>query len=555
MAIADDFTVATNGNIRYGGAGSTYYTVYELHRFLQDLADNAASSGDDLLDITDVNPSSASTQQIIALNSPYNIDDDAAEQLYGGSITQSGGNTVYSGLKVIGSVNSASTELLIVQNGALVTSWWSTGINTADGSLNRIVIKSRDAGADIDGKLIRVMARELGDTYAEFAVTLGEGESVAAIQTVPDLNNQTAAGTIATWSSIANTEGYQLLDLGDGSGGQPYYSQWDIGSQSVNDVYEYTKYIQRRGTAETIHGISGVLFRGITHELAYDNEASGPFSENEVISWGTGATAGTGALLALDDNGATGSMWIQLLTGVAPTDGLEITGGTSSATCDVNGTVTARTVSTAFIGSSTGTNIIGAFGIGFDVNDVSASDTLTDLDGDTNSPPNNQTFTVGNLVAGGSPDYVIVGPNDGADELDLDQLSLDTTLSGGTETAVVVTTSIPSDTPVSGTIRILTDAGIYQKVAYTSWTGSTFTITSTDFSGDNATAGNNVFISYIDTTASTTSETFTAIYSSDRSLVVKVRNGNDGAEIVPFKTPATFGSAGGTVTTIRTDDV
>jgi len=552
MAIADDFSVAVNGDIRYTGGGANY-TVLELHRFLQDLADDSSASGDDLLDITNTNPSSRSTDQIIALNTPYNIDDTAAEHIYAGSITQADGDVVYSGLQVIGSVNSGSTQLQIVQNGVLITNYWTTGINTQDGDLLRILVKSRTAGADIDGKRIRVQARELGDTYAEFEVTLGQGQSVAAISTQQDLNNQTAAGTISGWNTITNVEGYQLIDLSNGNGAQPYYSQWNKGTQSLNDLYERTKWIQRRGTAQTIHGINGELFRGITHSFAYNNESGGPFQEDELLSWGTGVTSGTGLLLALDDNGTTGNMYFQLLTGIAPTGGLTITGSTSSATCDVDGSVTSRTVSTAFLGTSTGTNIIGTYGIGIEAADISASDILFDLNNTQQVPPNNQSFTVSNLVTG--EDRVLVGPNNGADEIEYDQLTLNTTLSGAAETSVVVTASIPTDTPPAGTIRVQTDSGVYKLVNYTSYTGTVFTINATDFSTDNATSTNNVFVTYIDSTASATSESYSAVYSMDRSLVVKVRNGTGTIKIVPFKTPATFGSAGGSVSTIRTTDV
>jgi hypothetical protein len=398
-----------------------------------------------------------------------------------------------------------------------------------------------------------VQARELGDTYAEFAVTLGEGQAVAAISTVSDLNNQTVAGTISGWSTITNAEGYQLIDLDNGNGSRPYYSQWNKGIQSLNDLYERTKWIQRRGTAQTIHGINGELFRGVTHNFAYDNEASGPFAEDEVLSWGTGVTAGTGLLLGLDDDGATGNMYIQLLTGIAPVNDLAITGGTSSATCDVNGSVTPRTISTAFLGTSTGSNIIGAYGIGIEAADIGASDTLFDLTNAQQTPPNNQTFTVTNLVSG--EDRVLVGPNDGADEIEYDQLTLNTTLSGAAVTSVVVTSTIPSDTPSAGTIRIETDSGVYKLITYTSYTGTIFTIDSSDFSSDNATSTNNVFIAYIDATASGIESTVTMVYDTDRALVVKVRNGTGVIKIVPFKTPATFGSAGGSVSTIRTSDV
>lgn len=116
MAIGDDFSVAANGDITHV-SGTTTYTVLELHRWLQDLADDAAASGNDLIDITSVTPSERSTDNIITLNSPFNINDDASEYFYDGSISQSGGDTLYSGLVVVGAL-AATTTLKIIQNNA-----------------------------------------------------------------------------------------------------------------------------------------------------------------------------------------------------------------------------------------------------------------------------------------------------------------------------------------------------------------------------------------------------------------------------------------------------
>lgn len=554
MAIADDFSVGTNGDIRHVSGASTY-TVLELHRFLQDLADDAGPTGNDYLDITSTTPSERSTDNIISLLGTYNIDDDAAEYFFDGSVSQATGDVLYAGLEVVGSVYGTTT-LQVVQNNALYdgdTPFWGTGINVDAGAniLCRMLIKVRTGGSDVDGKRIRVFAREWSHTYAEFSVTMGLGNSVAAIFTNDDLNNTTGSGVVATWTTIVNVEGYQLIDLGNGNGDQPYYSQWDKAAYTINQLYERCKYIVRRGTAETIHTMDGELFRGITHEWAYDNEATGPFQEDETLSWGTGATAGTGILLALLDSGATGTQWVQLLTGVAPTDGLQISGGTSSATCDVNGSVTSRSLSPMFLGQSTGTTIIGAFGIGVDPNDLTANDKLTDLLNVLQQPPNNVTFTVYGLVV--SEDRVLVAIKAAGDDFDFDQYSLNTTLSATDETAVVVTTSIISDTPSSGTIRIELNSGTIRRVEFTSWTGSTFTIGSTDFSGDNATAGNNVMTSLLDKLAGSTSEDFTVVYSTDRDLFVRVRDGG-GTPIKTFESPATLGTAGGSSTAIRTSD-
>jgi len=99
----------------------------------------------------------------------------------------------------------------------------------------------------------------------------------------------------------------------------------------------------------------------------------------------------------------------------------------------------------------------------------------------------------------------------------------------------------------------LRNSGKYTKHAYTAWSSSTFTIVSHDFSGDNANNGANVFISYIDVLASSTSVSFTSVYTSDRSLFIRVRDGG-ATPIKTFETTGTLGSAGGSATAVRTSD-
>jgi hypothetical protein len=559
MAIGNDFSIAANGDIRHV-SGSTTYTVLEFHRWLQDLADQQQGSGDDLLDITSVTPSARATDNIITLNSPYNIDDSAAEYLYDGSIEQKGGDELYSGLVVVGST-AGTTTLQVVQNKVLYkgdTPFWGTGINAnaAANILCRMLIKTRTGGADVDGKRILVYAREWGHTYAEFSVTMGLGNSVAAIFTTSDLNNTTAVGTVATWTGITNTEGYQTIDLQNGDGPQPYYSQWNRDIYSINQLYERAKWLTRRGTSSNVHGLDGELFRGITHQWAFNNGGgSASFTQNEHLTWGTGATAGEGILIAISTlTGATGTMWIQLIAGVAPTNTLTITGVTSGRHVDVNGSVTARSLSPVFLGQSTGSALIGAFGIGVEAADLTQNDKVFDLTNTLRTPPNNQNFTVSGLVVG--EDRVLVTNDSGSVGIDYDQMTLGTTLNASGRTQVDVGAgNIPADTPQTGNLRIKLDTGIYRLQPYTSHDGSRyFTIPSTDYSGANAaTAGNNVFLAYIDKLAGATSEAVTLKYNANRTMFVRVRDGG-GTPIKTFEATAVFGTAGGGTTAIRTSD-
>jgi hypothetical protein len=550
--VAADWSIAANGNIRYigdahGGASPSYATVIQLHRALQDFADDATAAGNDVLDITYNTPSERSTDNIITLINGYNIDDTAAEHLFDGSVIQSGGDVIYDGIVNFGN----ATFIEVVQNGAIIANdFWNSfapsGFNgsTVAGISHRFLVKVRTGGADIDGRRLLGLQRELGKGYAEFAINgSSRGNNVLALSESTDLNNQTAAGTIATWTDIVNNkQGYSLIDVTGDSVTEPYYSNWDIGSRTINQFYERIKWLTRRGSASTVYGLTGGLFRGITHDIPVDTP-TGTFVEPEAVSW----SGGTGQLLAINSTTAPTRMWIQLLTGVAPTDNQTITGA-STATCLVNGTVTERTIT---IGGgaplvSTGTAIIGPYGLGIEAADLSSSVNLTDLNAVVRQPPNNVTFTVSGLVSG--EDRVLVGPESGG-VLQTSQFTLNGARTAGA-TVVVITGSIPTDTPTSGTIRVF-NGSTYDRIVYSSYTGSTFTVSPIP---NNLSNGANGFISYVDKLAGASSETFTSVFSTSRSLFVRVRDGAS-TPIKTFETVATLGSAGGAVTVIRTTDV
>lgn len=564
MAIGTDFEIQSDKDIRYVGAshgasGAGYYTVIEFHRWLQGLADDASATGDDYMDITKDTPSDRSTDNIITLINGFNIDDTAAEHLYNGSIIQAAGDEIYDGVLVYA---NAGMHMEIHQSGALISNdFWNTipygtglkGLNpdASNGISHRFMLKVRTGGNDLDGRKIICQTREWGKTYSEFKINgTSRGNNVAALTYADDLNNVTAEGTVATWTEIANTEGYRSIDVNNDSAPEYYYAEWDRSTYTINQFYERMKWLTRRGSSSTLYGLNGEVFRGITHEVDLTTPRTGTFNAQEGVSWGSGATAGTGRMVAINSTTVGTKMWIQLLTGVPPSGSVTITGATSNATATNTGTPTERTLSFPFCGVSTGSALIGSFGFCLQALDLSASDKVFDLTNTLRQAPNYVTFTMGGLVVG--EDYVLIGPNDGG-AIDLDQMTLNGALTGGAVTSVVVNGSIPSDTPATGTIRILRASGRYTKHAYTSWSGSTFTIGSTDFSSDNAANGANVYISYLDKLAASTSEQFTCVFASERSLFIRVRDGG-ASPIKTFQSTATLGSAGGSATAIRTSD-
>jgi len=679
MTIATRIGINASGVIYYDSAAGAhdhtsataeYFTVIELHRFLQDLADDASSSGDDLIDITNDTPSDRSTDNIIQINAGYTLDngtvgggDPVWEHLYDGSIIEAQTGSIWDGLVVIA---GEGMDLQIIQNGAVITDdWWnnvpngeaagSHGLNrdVANGISHRFMLKVNNAGTDIDGRRIVTMTREVGKTYSEFKINgTARGNNVSALTYTADLNDTTDASARSTISNV--TWGYNAIDINNDTTDEFYYSEWNMDTYNSKQFYERMKWLSACETAlasgtgtnatpnsAAFYGMDANIFRGITHEITVGGTGSptGTFgtangthnSQPEPVSW----TGGTGQLLAVDNTASASAtkMWIQLLTGSAPgADGVAITGGTSGAVVYANGTTTERTITAPFCGSSTGSALIGAYGFAIEYADTTNADLFRALDNVTYQPPNNVSFTVGGIIH--DEDRVLVGPDNGSGALQVDQCQVATgeavtvtagSVSSATSGAGVVVlasnietigTGQPSakDTPATGTIRVLDSNGILQIINYTGFTAGSGEIDFTGCTGSgtwSAAAANDSFISYIDTLALgttvsagsfvtdveyeiktvgttdftligaasntigvrfiatgagtgtgdayqvSTTASFNAVYDSDRSLFIRVRDGGtlgDATGIKTFETTGTLGSAGGSTTAIRTSD-
>jgi hypothetical protein len=567
----------------HAGTSPSYVTGIELHRALADLADAPSDSGDDQIAIIDLVPSQRlGADTNITLLNGYTLTsataEDPQEHIYDTSITYNGGADIYDGIQVFGN----ATNIQVIQNGIrVVNDFWNqpkmlTAVeDTASSTTHRFLIKTRTAGADIDGRRLIGTQRELGTVYTEFSIGGGtnRGNNVLALTANTDLNNTTDATTISGWDTIANaSEGYIGLDANADTTDEFYYSDWTIATFTINQFYERAKWIQTRVAGigvdtpardadQSLYGLPGDVFRGITHSVAL-SAGAGVWVEPESLSWGSGATAGTGQLLAVDNNAGVSAtiMYLQLLTGVPPNANTITGNGGATGTA---GTVTSQLISLPFVGASTGSAIIGAYGLGILPADLAVNDSVTSLDGNPLSPPNNVVFSVTGLdITGGQEDYVMVGP-ESAGALDLAFDTVVGPINGATVTSIVATTAIPTDTPATGSIRLQNDEGRYVKIPYTSYSGSTYTIPSYDFSGsgdnDSVANLNNFFPTWLDEAAVTATESVTVVYDADRNLVVRVRNGNTGTPavnpIVAFEAVAILGSAGGSQAASRVLDL
>lgn len=434
---------------------------------------------------------------------------------------------------------------------------------------NRSASSATVSGVNSTGQAVLNTSDGTQFTAGDFIMIAGDSAEYQILSIATNaltLNRNLQVATAGSEAIYDLEVGYLGQDIDNNTTNEFYYSKWTKGAQSINSFYERMKYLARDTSTSYIYGIPGELFRGITHELDVDGGA-GTWAAVESISW----SGGTGQLLAIDNQtGASATkIWFQLLSGVVPTDNQTITGGISGGTvlADLTtGSIVSRPVATPFVGQSTGSALIGSYGFALLSGDLTVNDTLFDLTNTAVFPPNNVQFSISGLVI--SEDRVIVAPWDGVTTdpqgnpaINKNQLSLTSTLNTDNVASIQVSngdeTAIPSDTPSSGTIRVIDNNGFERRLQYSGYTGTTFTITTTDgnedFASVNATAGNNVYITYIDKTATATTESFTAVYSSDRDLVVIVRDGG-GTPIKQFISAATFGNANSTTPAIRTTD-
>ena len=415
MPIATDFSVASNGDIRQAAAfvagTSARYTTLELHAWLQDLADNAAPSGDDDVSILRVNPSelagkrNAARPMAVTLKPTFNINDATAQWFKFGSVEQAAGEVLYTGLKVLGTL-VANSPIYIQQNGAKLTKYWAD----ADASNFQILVKAKATSGDTTLKNLVVFSRKYGQSYSHFDVDLSAGgEQAAALATSLDSNVNVgvmtpaiAAGYFATaiggtggvTPKITLAYGDTTQNLGGGQGSLLHKGTITLdGSVTVIQAYQALMWACSELSTITFNAIPGWRYPVLPGQT-YAENVSAPF----------GAFAGGKWFVAQ-------GWWV---TGVQAGD--------------------------------------------------SQNYQLKSHTGVDEFPPNSITVQISGLVAS---DYVLAARDNGSGDI----LSNEYTVSATAGASTVSVPSLKADTPVSGVIRIAGDRHTYTSWTGTTLSG------------------------------------------------------------------------------------
>lgn len=408
MAIsAGDFAISSGGAITDTG-GSTIYSTLELHQWLQDLADNAAPSGDDNVSILGVNPSelagkrNAARPAALTLLNGVTIDDTVSQRFYFGSIEQLSGAELYTGINTIGA-GLALRSHYVVQNGSKYnggTKWWSAGPV-------RALFKVKTGGSLIDSGLLTVYSRDWGYSYSHFDVDGSPGsEQVAALSVAVDANitrltgNYTGGTNTVTSTTpsttVTITPGTVSRTLGGVTKNYKGIISW-TGAARLSEVWQALQWGCSESSNATLNGVPGWRYRKL--DAAYTDVLAAPF----------GLLAGGKWFVAR-------GWWIDI---------------SSLNSLDLQGY------------------------------------TLTSDDDTVVTPPNAISISVGAIVSG---DYVVVGKDNGSGDFDT-TTGITSTATAGAST-VTLSGAPAGDVPLgAGYIRIGVNAHTYSGISGTTVSG------------------------------------------------------------------------------------
>lgn len=243
-------------------SGSAVDTVKDLYKWVMDEIDELVQFGYDV-------PIKYDTPTEYQLINGWTIPATDYQYLKGGAITVNkvGGNDVYANIYTIGTIE-AGTQLYVLQNGSAITPWWSTGHID-------ILVKVRADGVLIDSGTLVIFARELSDKFDNFQTTITGGRNAIPLATEDDINNQTSGATLAGYNDITITFGTAAKNLNNGNGAVNYDVVIDCATRSLSQVYEYLKYITRRGSTTNLNGVNGQFYRYAN--AAYSEIKGAPF--------------------------------------------------------------------------------------------------------------------------------------------------------------------------------------------------------------------------------------------------------------------------------------
>ena len=266
MPFFDDFSLTDNGNgvfdLRHE-SGTQRYTVLETHRAINNLSDDQTATGDDQADMLRDVFSTRQTDSAITFVNGLNIDPDSAKFITGGSITQDGGQTRYSGVDLQFLVTPFTSNVYMLQDGSRVDLPVPSG-NTVTDSLSFLVLV-RENGVDIDNGDLRFYTRDSGFAYSDLAVNVASG-GLTTVFLGPGADSNVDASEEATYAAILSdldiNFGSFQFDVNNGNGSQNYDVEVTVNNgREPLEVFQALQFATRDGSTVDLNGEEGQFYR------------------------------------------------------------------------------------------------------------------------------------------------------------------------------------------------------------------------------------------------------------------------------------------------------
>ena len=330
----------------------------------------------------------------------------------------------------------------------------------------------------------------IGDVTVDFttACTGASSGAVIANGTVAD-NADLDAGLVFVnpksfvGSGLGITFGAFTDDINNGAGTKSYAIKIDPGANkyTLAKMYEWTKYVTRRGSVDTTNnnGINGERYIGAETILTYTSAGFGTYAAGTVVF--QSATGAYGTVIAHDNTVTTKFILLRNVRGAF--NASSVTDGTNATV--PTGVNTFTPIKPNPYGSFAGGKFFAATGVMFNRTNLASSDIqayqLTALDASTQVPPNIVSVGITGLSTGDAAGVFQCRALAGV--VDKAAYTMPTVAAAGGTTVNVTSgtrTAIGTDEPQAGYIRIVktTGTGITQehRYRYASWATTTFTL-------------------------------------------------------------------------------
>ena len=155
-------------------------------------------------------------------------------------------------------------------------------VSVTDASLFTVGKFAKDTTTGAVGKIAKVVGNDIylnavrGGTMTatNTLVEYDEREAVNALDGSQTISSVTAV--VSGYSDITDTFGAISKDLNNGDGLQPYDMEFDCAGRPMNELYEWTKYLTRYGSVDTVNGDDGQVYRSAS-EGTYSDVKAAPF--------------------------------------------------------------------------------------------------------------------------------------------------------------------------------------------------------------------------------------------------------------------------------------